>query len=115
MEYTFLELKQKEVINLLNGKRLGRVCDIIVTSPENKFIGIVVPSSQGFKFFSRTERVIEMKYIKKIGEDTILVEVDEDEDKKKGKKDCERKPPHQSCNPCNCNSCNDRRSYEEYE
>ena len=50
MEFTFTQLKQKEVINLNDGKNLGKVCDASFTWPENKFTGITVTGCRGFKF-----------------------------------------------------------------
>ena len=74
MELTFSGLRAKEVINVQDGRRLGRVCDIVLCYPENKWIGIVVPSVKGFSF--KKENVfIDLKSINKIGEDVILVNV----------------------------------------
>ena len=73
MEVTFVELRAKDVINTQDGRKLGRVCDVALCYPENKWIGIIVPSSKGL--FKKEELFIEMKNIVKIGEDVILVNV----------------------------------------
>ena len=48
MEISYTYLRSKEVVNVADGKRLGRVCDVVFRYPENVFIGIVVPGCKGF-------------------------------------------------------------------
>ena len=48
MELTFSELRAKEVVNTQDGKRLGKACDVALCYPENKWIGLIVPSGRGF-------------------------------------------------------------------
>lgn len=74
MELTFTELRTKEVVNTQDGKKLGRVSDVALRYPDNKWCGIVVPGNRCFGF-KKTELFIEMKSIVKIGEDVILVNV----------------------------------------
>ena len=74
MELTFSELRAKEVINTQDGRKLGKVCDLVLCYPENRWVGIVVPGKRGFAF-KKTELFIEMRNIVKIGEDVILVNV----------------------------------------
>ncbi len=74
MEYSFSELRAKEVINTQDGRKLGRICDVILCYPENKWLGFVVPCSRGFGF-KKQELFLELKNIVKIGEDVILVNV----------------------------------------
>ena len=45
MEISYTYLRSKEVVNLTDGKRLGRVCDVVFRYPENVFLGIVVPGN----------------------------------------------------------------------
>ena len=73
MELSFSQLRAKEVINTQDGRRLGKVCDIALCYPENRWIGIVVPGGRGF--FRKNDLFIELKNIVKIGEDVILVNV----------------------------------------
>ena len=49
MELSFSELKRKDVINTPDGKRLGRICDIVFCYPENRILGFIVPSGRAFK------------------------------------------------------------------
>ena len=75
MEISFSELRAKEVVNTQDGRRLGRVCGVVLCYPENRWVGLVVPSGRGFG--KRQELFLELKNIVKIGEDVILVNVGE--------------------------------------
>lgn len=74
MELSFSELRAKEVVNTQDGKKLGKVCDVALCYPENRWLGIVVPNGRGFAF-KKNELFIDLKHIVKIGEDVILVNV----------------------------------------
>ena len=73
MELSFSELRAKEVVNTQDGRKLGRICDLVLCYPENKWIGVIVPGNRGFG--KKNELFIEMKNIIKIGEDVVLVNV----------------------------------------
>ena len=73
MELSFSELRAKEVVNTQDGRKLGKVCDVILCYPENKWIGLIVPSGRGFG--KKQELFLELRNIVKIGEDVILVNV----------------------------------------
>ena len=71
-----LTFKQKEVINLNDGKRLGYVQDVEANFETGEITAIIVPGSS--KFFSvgnKNDIVIPWNKIKRIGEDIILVEI----------------------------------------
>lgn len=72
-------LKQKEVVNLRDGMRLGCVSDIEVDTANGCVAAIIVPE-QGkfFGLFGGREIYIKWCNIKKIGADTIIVDVDVD-------------------------------------
>lgn len=72
MELSFSELKRKDVINTPDGKRLGRISDIVFCYPENRILGFVVPSG---KFFKKEEFFIDLKRVVRIGVDVVLVNV----------------------------------------
>ncbi|MBQ8375268.1 MAG: YlmC/YmxH family sporulation protein [Clostridia bacterium] len=74
MELSFDDLRKKEVINTVDGKKMGRVCDIVFCYPENRVLGFVVPGSKAFGF-KKEEYFIDLKNIVKIGADVILVNV----------------------------------------
>lgn len=111
METSYLELKQKEVVNLCDGKRLGRVCDVVFTFPEGRTLGIVVPGSRGFRF-GRAELFIALKDITKIGVDVILVDIHSapKPEKRRGRELC---PPR--AERYSSSESHERRDYGEYE
>jgi len=87
METSFSEIKQKDVINLKDGKKLGKPFDLAFTYPEGKVVGIVVPGKKGFCFFKK-EIFIDLKHIVKIGEDAILVDASPAPPPPKDKRGC---------------------------
>lgn len=70
------DLKMKEVVNVLDGKRLGAITDIEIDIESGKLTAIVVPGPGRFLgLFGRNEDiVIPWDKISKIGVDCILVE-----------------------------------------
>lgn len=74
----FSKLRQKEVVNIMDGARLGIICDLVLDECTGKICAIVVPGQSRFSFFFKGDRdsVIPFKNIVKIGEDVILVEID---------------------------------------
>ena len=70
MDFTFRELRQKEVVDLETGERLGRTCDLAFCFDTGCVLGISVPERGAF---CRSERFIPLKDIQKIGEDVVLV------------------------------------------
>ena len=74
------ELREKEVINLCTCKRLGFVEDLIFELCDGTVKAIVVPDRAKFCgiFGSEYEFVIPIECIKKIGEDFIMVEINEE-------------------------------------
>lgn len=88
MQLSYSALKNKNVINVVDGNNLGRVVDISFSFPEGKVYFLVVGEK---KFFSGKEKIeIGLCCVKKIGEDAILVslqnEFDDDYED-----DCEEK------------------------
>jgi len=76
VELAFHELRCKEVINAIDGKSLGRVCDIIFSRHTSKVLGFVVPGDKRFRIFKRREDLfIPFDRVCKIGVDVILVEL----------------------------------------
>ena len=104
MQLNFSQLRTKEVVNTQDGRKLGKVCDIVICYPENRWIGIVAPNGKWFG--TKRGLFIDLKHIVKIGDDVILVNVGMP--KKTGGK-AEYCPP-QDAAPFDC-----RRSYKEYE
>lgn len=72
------DLRMREVVNVVDGKRLGVIKDIDLDMEAGAIRAIVLPGSTGFfgSFMGRNEDyVIPWNRIKKIGMDVILVEV----------------------------------------
>lgn len=72
------DIRNKEVINIYDGKSMGFVCDIEINLKEGRIDGIVLPGDRGFvRLFGKetSDYVIKWKHIRTIGEDVILVDV----------------------------------------
>ena len=76
VEVSFCELRTKMVINVVDGKALGRIVDIVFSRENAKVIGVVVPGDKNFHFFGRkNELFIPYDRIMRIGLDAVLVEL----------------------------------------
>ena len=72
MEVTLSELKEKEIINVFDGKKLGRVIDILFDNSSGIVKGVIVPGEK--KIFRKCEDIfVPLSKLKKIGDDVILV------------------------------------------
>lgn len=74
------DLQAKDVINIVDGKRLGHVNDIELDLRQGKIESIVVPQFQkmfGLFGAAGNEIVIPWRNIIKIGTDVVLVRLDE--------------------------------------
>ena len=74
MEITFNELKEKEVINVADGKRMGRIEDVVFDKDDGKVLGVVLPGKKAV-FKKREDVFIPIDELKRIGEDVILVKI----------------------------------------
>lgn len=83
-----------EVVSVVDGKNLGRVCDLAFFYPEGQVKGFFVTGSKGFKF-TKSDVFIPLNSVVKIGEDVILVKHGKSE--KPDKPDCP--PPKHNCPP----------------
>ena len=124
MEMSFSELRTKEVINTADGRKLGKICDMVFCYPENRIRGFVVPGQRSFGE-KKCDFFIELKNIVKIGDDVILVNVGcarAPSGKQRGNMP---PPPTYGDHGCAGNDCggmngaglgfSNRRSYEDYE
>ena len=77
MECSFLELRCKEVVNVVDGKRLGHIIDVVFDLQTARICGLVLPNSKSFwnVFKGGQEIFVPFSQICKIGEDTILIEL----------------------------------------
>ena len=73
---TFLDLQKKEVINAIDGTRLGFVSNIDIDIEKGIVTAIRIPSSSKvFNLFGKSEdHIINWDRIKKIGDDIILID-----------------------------------------
>jgi len=70
------ELKQREVININDGRRLGIVYDVEIDMEKGKIDAIVIPGTgRVLGLFSKeSDIVVNWENIKKIGADVILID-----------------------------------------
>ena len=71
---TFCELREKEIVNLTDGKRFGRIIDLAL-SCNGKVLGIMAPGDRSMlkSFGGKDALFIPWQNIGKIGDDVILV------------------------------------------
>ena len=68
------ELRDREVINICDGRRLGFVCDVEIDICSGKVIALIVPEDRGCFSLAKTRDIrIPWDKIDRIGEDIILV------------------------------------------
>lgn len=74
------ELREKEVINMCDCKRLGCIVDVDIDIKDGRIEAIVIPGPGKICGFLGTdcEYVIPWQCIKKIGPDIVLVEICEE-------------------------------------
>lgn len=73
------DLREKEVININDGTRLGLIEDVEVNLDKGRIEALIVPGNGGlFSLFSNksSDYVISWKNIIRIGSDVILVDMD---------------------------------------
>lgn len=68
------DLREKEVINLCDGTRLGCPCDFEFQACDGRIVALIVPRGSGFLGLGHArDLVIPWNKIECIGEDAILV------------------------------------------
>ncbi len=80
MEMTFNELKQKDVVNVFDGKRLGKPIDLVLNQGACVEALVVPGGSGGFLGLLKQEKegcFIPWSQVLRIGNDVILVEMHE--------------------------------------
>ncbi len=73
------DFQTKEVVNILDGKRLGQISDLEIDLRHGRVDAIVVPGPGKFLgfFHSGNDFVIPWRNIVKIGKDVVLVRLEE--------------------------------------
>ena len=75
-EVTFCELRCKQVVNVVDGKCLGHIIDIVFDLKCGRILGLVTPGwRRWFWFRPREDIFIPWRNVCKIGDDVILVEL----------------------------------------
>ncbi|HBQ85004.1 MAG TPA: YlmC/YmxH family sporulation protein [Syntrophomonas sp.] len=71
------DLRMREVVNVLDGKKLGNIIDIELDLEGGRVIAFILPGRlRGFSIFAKREEIIiPWEKIVRIGRDVILVEV----------------------------------------
>lgn len=72
------DLKQREVINVVNAERLGYVYDVDIEFETGRIRSLIIPNRRGvFGFFSkRNDYVIPWEKIVAVGREIVLVRMD---------------------------------------
>ena len=75
-----LDFKHKEVVNIVDGKRLGFVLDVTADLNSGVITSIIVPGNSKLinLFAGNNDIIIPWQNIKCIGEDIILVEINKE-------------------------------------
>ena len=75
-EVTFCELRCKQVVNVVDGRCLGHIIDIVFDLKCGRILGLVTPGfRRWFWFRPREDIFIPWRCVCKIGDDVILVEL----------------------------------------
>lgn len=94
METSYSELRCKQVINVVDGKCLGRLIDIVLDVKTCKILGLVVPSPScnSWSLFRKGKEIfVPFHCICKIGVDVILIELIENRHQEPDcDKDCDK-------------------------
>ena len=77
MEISYCTLKNKEVVNISDGRNFGNPTDMIIDTTCGKILGLVVANSKNFFSIFKANNDIFIPYnrICKIGKDIILVDI----------------------------------------
>ncbi len=78
MELTYKDLTKKDVINVADGRCLGRINNLKIKFPQGVLTGIFLPARKNkglFWFFDKSTLYIDVSKIVKIGGDVILVNI----------------------------------------
>ncbi|MBR4656280.1 MAG: YlmC/YmxH family sporulation protein [Oscillospiraceae bacterium] len=83
MQCRIADLRDKEVVNMADGNRLGNVEDVLVDTVSGRVLALVVPGPCRLLglFFPGDDYIIRWECVRRIGDDLILIDV---------KGDCER-------------------------
>lgn len=69
------ELQSKQIVNIKDGKNIGKIVDAVIDSNGNTISFIVQRSKLLMNIIGKNDIEIKWTQIKKIGEDVILVDI----------------------------------------
>ncbi len=71
------DLQRKDIVNLNNGKKIGRIIDVEIDANNGSMVNLIVEKGKYFRnmFNSESEVLIRFDQIKKMGEDVILIDL----------------------------------------
>lgn len=72
------ELREKEVVNVCDGERLGNICDVDFEERTGRICSLIIPGPcKVFGIIGRdSEYIIPYECVKRIGADVVLIEVE---------------------------------------
>ena len=72
------DLKQREVINIVDAERLGYVYDVDIEFETGRILSLIIPRRKGClgAFFGHSDYTIPWENIVAVGKDIILVKTD---------------------------------------
>ena len=72
MDISYNDLRNKEIVNLSDGSKMGHITDVVFNSDSGKVVGIVVPGEK--RIFRKTDDLfIPLEKVRRIGDDVILI------------------------------------------
>ncbi|MDD4002906.1 MAG: YlmC/YmxH family sporulation protein [Clostridia bacterium] len=75
-DVTYSELRIKDVVNICDCKKIGRIVDVVIDLKTGIVKGIVVPGSKRLSIFRAPEDIfIPWRNILRIGNDVILIKI----------------------------------------
>lgn len=71
------ELQKKDIVNIRNGKKIGKIIDVEFDIQSGYMIHFVIEEEHFIKslFSNKGELTIKFNQIKKLGEDVILIDI----------------------------------------
>ena len=77
MDYRITDMRNKEVINIADGERMGYIYDVMFSVELGRMTALILPGeSRIFGLFGNSEDIIiPWDKVKKVSDDMILVEV----------------------------------------
>lgn len=71
------ELQRKDIVNINDGKIVGRIIDVLIYEIDGTLDGFVIERSKYIRslFSSEEDTIIKFNQIKKLGSDVILIDI----------------------------------------